>query len=143
MKITQLSIFLENKGGRLCEVISLLGDNNINIRALTIAESENYGILRVVADKPDEALAAVKKAGFAANITDIVAVEIEDLPGGLAKLLKVLKENKINVEYMYSFVERSSDKALMVFRFENIDEATAVIKQSGFNIIGRKGIPGL
>ncbi|HPS20786.1 MAG TPA: hypothetical protein PKY78_07365, partial [Candidatus Omnitrophota bacterium] len=85
MKITQISVFLENKSGRLYDAVSLLGKKKINIRALTIAESEDYGILRLVVDKPALAAESLKKDGFVANITDIVAVEIADTPGGLAK----------------------------------------------------------
>jgi len=131
MKINQISIFIENTKGRLAEVCSILGENNINIRALTIAETPEFGILRVVLDKPEEAKEILKKNGFIATSADIVAVEVSDEPGGLAKALKVLAENNINVEYMYGFIEKATDKALMVFKFENIDKAIEVLNING------------
>ncbi|GAB1402380.1 ACT domain-containing protein [Elusimicrobiota bacterium] len=143
MKINQISIFIENTKGRLAEVCSILGENNINIRALTIAESPEFGILRVVLDKPEEAKEILKKNGFIATSADIVAVEVSDDPGGLAKALKVLADNNINVQYMYGFVEKATDKALMVFKFENIDKAIDVLKSKGINVVDKKTALGL
>jgi hypothetical protein len=143
MKLTQISVFLENRKGRLYDVCSLLGKNKINIRALTIAETEKFGVLRIVVDKPDKAIQVLKKNNFVANLTDIVAVEVEDRPGGLAAILKVLSLNKINLEYMYGFVEKSSDKALLVFRFDDPDKAIAVFKKNKIKVIGRKDIKEL
>ena len=127
MKITQVSVFLENKKGRLLEVCSLLGKNNINIRALNVAESEGFGVLRIVVDRPQEAVELLKKNNLVANLTDVVAVEVEDKPGGLAKVLEVLRKNNINIEYMYGFMEKQSDNALMVFRFEEPEKAAKVL----------------
>lgn len=107
MRVTQISVFLENKKGRLFEVCSLLGKNSINIMALTIAETENFGVLRIVVNKPEEAIKLLKDNGFAANLTDVVIVEVEDKPGGLAKVLKVLSDNNINIEYMHAFIKRN------------------------------------
>jgi hypothetical protein len=143
MKLTQISIFLENRKGRLYEVCSLLGKNKINIRALTIAETEKFGILRIVVDKPDVAVRVLKQNGFVANLTDIVAVEVEDRPGGLAGILKILYQNDINLGYMYGFVEKATDKALLVFRFDAPDKAIAVLKRHKLKVIGRKEIKNL
>lgn len=143
MKITQISIFLENRKGRLFDVCAMLGKNKINIRALNIAETEEFGILRIVVDKPAEAVKALKENGFVAHLTDIVAVEVADQPGGLADILKILTENDLNVEYMYGFVERSEDKAMLVFRFDDPDKAIAVLQQHKIKIIGSKDIGGL
>jgi hypothetical protein len=143
MKITQLSVFLENRKGRLFDVCLLLGKNDINIRALTVAESEEFGILRIVVDKPDDAAALLKKNGFIASLTDIVAVEVDDEPGGLTKILKVLAAKNINVEYMYGFVERSSQKAILVFRFEDPDAAIVLLRENKINIVGKKDIGDL
>jgi hypothetical protein len=143
MKITQLSVFLENRKGRLYDVCLLLGKNNINIRALTVAENEEFGILRIVVDKPDDAAALLKKNGFIANLTDIVAVEVDDEPSGLARILKVLAAKNINIEYMYGFVEKSSNKAILVFRFEDPDAAIALLKESKINIVGKKDMGDL
>ena len=140
MKIKQLSVFLENRAGRLLELCDLLGKNKINIKAITIAESPEFGIARLVVDKSDEAIKLLKINSFTANITDIVAVEIEDNPGGLAGVLKVLNKAGVNIEYMYGFVEKSKDKALMVFRFEDPDHAIEVLKKNGLGIVGSKDI---
>lgn len=135
MKITQISIFLENRKGRLYDVCSLLGDNGINIRALTIAETENFGVLRIVTSDAEKAVKALKENGFAANITDVVIVEVEDRPGGLAKVLKTLNDNKINIEYMHAFMTKHGDNSYMVFRFDDPDSAIKVLKENRINII--------
>ncbi len=143
MKLTQISVFLENKRGRLHEVCALLGKNRINIRALNVAESEDFGILRMLVDNPRDAAVQLKKNGFVSSFTDIVAVEVGDKPGGLAALLKAIDDNGLNVEYMYGFVEKASDKALMVFRFDEPDKAVTLLKKNGVTLVGKDGIGGL
>jgi len=143
MKLTQISVFLENRKGRLYEVCSLLGKTGINIRALTIAETESFGVLRIVVDKSDLAIKTLKANGFVANLTDVIAVEVGDKPGGLAAILKVFSDNDINVEYMYGFVEKFSDNALLVFRFEDTDKASKILADKGLKIVTRKEIEGL
>jgi len=140
MKIKQISIFLENRKGRLYDVCSLLGQKGVNIRALNVAETESFGILRIVVDKPDVALDALKQADITARITDVVAVEVEDKPGGLANILKVLADEAVNIEYMYGFVEKSSDKALMVFRFDDVDKAAAILKKHNIKVVGAQEV---
>jgi len=140
MKLTQISVFLENRKGRLFDVTSLLGNHGINIRALTIAESPEFGILRMVVDRPKDAVDILKRKGFIAKLTDIVAVEVDDRPGGLARVLHALYNNSINVEYMYGFVEKFSDSALLVFRFDSPDKAIAVLKKNKINIVGTKNL---
>ena len=143
MKIIQLSVFLENKKGRLYELTRVLGQAEINIKALTIAESEDFGVLRMVVDKPEEALELLKGEGFTASITDIVAVEVPDRPGGLSAVLKVLDEEGVNVEYMYVFVEKKQDKAVVVSRFDDPDRAIALLIKNNVRVLGRKDIDGL
>jgi hypothetical protein len=143
MKITQISVFLENKKGRLLQVCSLLGKSGINIRALNVAESEGFGVLRIVADKPQEAVKVLKQNDFIANLTDIVAVEIEDRPGGLARVLSVLDEHNINIEYMYGFAEKSSNNAMMVFRFDDPEKAAKVLVQNGIRVIKQAEIENI
>ena len=143
MKITQISVFLENRKGRLYEVCSLLGDNKINIRALTIAETESFGVLRIVVDKSDEAVKLLKDNGFVANLTHVVAVEVGDKPGGLASVLKVFADNNVNIEYMYGFVEKFSDKALLVFRFADTDLAQQILAKNDIKVVTEKEIEGL
>ena len=116
------------------QVCDVLGKNNINIRALTVAETESFGVLRVVVDKPAEAMDVLKKNRFTANITDVVVVEVQDKPGGLADILGVLDENKINVEYMYAFLEKAADKAMVVFRFEHPEKAVKVLTDNNITI---------
>lgn len=143
MKITQISVFLENRKGRLYDVCSLLGANRVNIRALTIAETESFGVLRIVVDKCDAAVKLLRDNGFVANFTDVVAVEVPDNPGGLAAVLKIFADNDVNVEYMYGFVEKHSDKALLVFRFEDTDTAQQVLARHSISIVTRQEIEGL
>jgi len=142
MKMKQISVFLENREGRLYDVCNILGENSISIRALTIAESADFGVLRMFVDKPDEALNKLKEAGFSASFSDVVIVEVEDNPGGLAKILKTLVTNKVNIEYMYAFVEKIKDKALLVFRFEDIDSAIRVLRDNNIGILSEdiKGV---
>lgn len=143
MKLTQISVFLENRKGRLYEVCSMLGSAGINIRALTIAETETFGVLRIIVDKPEKALELFHKNHVTANQTEVVAVEVEDRPGGLANILKSLSEHNVNVEYMYGFIEKFTDKALLVFRFDDPEKAAKVLATCGITIVTSKEIQGL
>jgi hypothetical protein len=140
MKIKQISIFLENRKGRLYDVCSLLGKNDINIRALNVAETESFGILRIVVNKPDAAIKVFKDADIVAKITDVIAIEVDDRPGGLADILKVLADEDVNIEYMYGFVEKSSDRALMVFRFDDVDKAATILKKHNIRIVTEQSV---
>lgn len=141
--IKQVSIFIENTKGRLAQVCGLLGDNKINIKALTIAESPEFGILRVVLDDTETAKKILKENGFIATIASVVAVEVSDTPGGLAKALKILADNDINLEYMYGFVEKASEQALMVLKFDNIDKAMEVLQKNNISVVEEKVALGL
>jgi hypothetical protein len=143
MKITQISVFLENRKGRLYDVCSLLGQNDINIRALTIAETESFGVLRIVVDKSDLAIKLLRDNHFVANFTEVVAIEVPDKPGGLASILKVFADNDVNIEYMYGFVEKFSDKALLVMRFEDTDFAQQILAKHNIHVVAEKDIQGL
>jgi len=107
MKITQISVFIENKSGRLYEICDLLGRNNLNIRALSLADTSDFGILRLIMSDPEKAYRLLKENEFTVGKTDVIAVEVPDVPGGLASVLKVLSDNNVNVEYMYAFVEKA------------------------------------
>lgn len=135
MKVEQISVFLENKSGRLAEVARALGDAGVNIRALSIADSSDFGILRIIVNDNDKALEVLKKKEFTVSKTEVVAVEVPDRPGGLAWVLDLLEKRSINVEYMYAFVERSSDNALIVFRFDEMDSAIQVLSSNGVTIL--------
>lgn len=142
MKISQISLFLENSKGRLYKVMKVLGEAGVDIKALTVAENENFGVLRMVVDNPELALDTLKKEEFVANISEIVAVEVSDSPGGLAAILKIFNDEDINVEYLYAFVEKKVDKAIVVFRFDDSDRAIDVLKKNNINVLGQKDIKG-
>ncbi len=135
MRVEQLSVFLENKAGRLAEVTSILAEANINIRALSLADTSDFGVLRLIVDNNQKAVDTLKNRGFTIGKTDVVAVEVEDRPGGLHKILEILNASKINVEYMYAFVPSSGDKAVMIFRFDAIDEAVKRLTENDVHVI--------
>lgn len=135
MKVQQISVFLENKSGRLAQLTEILGNNGINIRALSIADTSDFGILRLIVSDPLKANTVLKNAGFTVSITDVIAVEVKDEPGGLAVVLKILESAKINIEYLYAFLEKSSNDALVVFRVEQIDDAIQLLAKSGINLL--------
>ena len=135
MKVEQLAVFLENKSGRLAAITKILSDNGINIRALSVADTADFGILRVIVDQTDKAKQVLKDAGFTVGLTDVVAVEVEDRPGGLSDVLAVLTRVEINVEYMYAFVEKSSQNAVIIFRFDDADTAIEVLRNAGTRIL--------
>lgn len=136
MKVKQISIFLENKSGRLAQVTTVLGENGINIRALSIADTTDFGILRLIVNNPDKAYQVLKEAGFTVSTTDVIAVEVTDEPGGLSKALQTLEGAGINIEYLYAFVQKASSAALVVFRVEQLDEAVRVLQETGTRILG-------
>ena len=135
MKVEQISIFIENKSGRLAEITRILGDAGINIRALSLADTSDFGILRLIVDDVDTAKAVLKDKGFTVSKTEVVAVEVPDRPGGLSSLLQTLDANQINVEYMYAFVERCGGNAVIIFRFDETDKAIDTLKGSSFTIL--------
>lgn len=135
MIIKQLSIFLENKSGRICEIAELLGNAGINIRALSLADAADFGVMRVITDRLDEALRCLKDNQIATSLTSVVAVEIPDRPGGLAQAMKVLAASGLNVEYMYSIPEKKHDNAIMIMRIENIEAAVNSLRENGLKIL--------
>lgn len=135
MKVEQISIFIENKSGRLAEVTRLLGESEVSISALSLADTSDFGILRLLVDKTDVALATLKAGGFTVNKTEVVAVEVPDQPGGLSKILQALDEEQINVEYMYAYVERNAGNAVIIFRFDEPDNAILTLQNKGINIL--------
>ncbi|HHU32166.1 MAG: ACT domain-containing protein [Zhaonellaceae bacterium] len=135
MKVKQISVFLENKTGRLAAVTNALGSNQINIRALSIADTSDFGILRLIVDQPDKAYEILKAKDFTVSVTDVIGVEMPDQPGGLAKVLSELEEAKINIEYLYAFLGRGERGALVVFRVEDIDSAIEKLAKSGLNVL--------
>lgn len=128
MKVKQISVFLENKSGRLAQVTRILGDNLINIRALSIADTTDFGILRLIVDQPEEANRILRAEGFMVSETAVIAVEVPDRPGGLADILATLGLAGINIEYLYAFIGQSSSKAQVIFRVDDCDKAIDVLQ---------------
>jgi len=143
MKVEQISIFIENKTGRLADVSGVLGDAGVNIRALSLADTSDFGILRLIVDKIDDAKSILKEKGFTVSKTEVIAVEVPDRPKGLHGILEVLDNAKVNVEYMYAFVERSGDNAVIIFRFDDVDAAINVLQKNQVKIIEGKSIYGI
>lgn len=143
MNVTQLSIFLENRSGRLAEVTEILGRNAVNIRALSLADTSDFGILRVIVNDPDKAAGILKKEGFTVSETEVMAVEVEDRPGGLAGVLKILSTESINVEYMYAFLEKRTENALIIFRIEEIGRTEAILRKHGIRLLSGKDLYNL
>jgi hypothetical protein len=134
MRVEQISVFLENKAGRLAEVTRILGEAGINIRALSLADTTDFGILRLIVDQFDQAQKVLKDKGFTVGKTDVVAIEVPDRPGGLGSVLAVLATADINVEYMYAFVQHSGKNAVIIFRFDNLEEAIQLLEKQGVHI---------
>jgi hypothetical protein len=143
MKVQQISVFLENRAGRLSAVINLIAKANINIRALSLADTNDFGILRLIVDKPEEAERLLRENRFTLNVTDVVAIEIPDRPGGLGHVLGILQQASVNVEYMYAFVEKNADKAVVVFRFDNLDRVLQLLGTDGLKILTRDEVLAL
>jgi hypothetical protein len=135
MKIKQLSLFIENKSGALNQVCQVLKKNSINISTLSLADTEQFGIMRLLIHDWENAKTVLEKDGFVVNVTEVLALPVDDRPGGLADLLEVLDKNGINVEYMYAFTYGKSGQAIMVFRFEDPDKALEVLAKENIDVI--------
>lgn len=135
MLVKQISIFLENKSGRLAEVTKVLGENDIDIRALSIADTTNFGVLRLIVNKPEEAERILKENLFTVNCTNVIAIGVPDKPGGLAIALEILDKESIGIEYMYAFVNKAGDDALVILRVEDPDKAIKALVDNGVNVL--------
>ncbi|NWF98161.1 MAG: ACT domain-containing protein [Nitrospirae bacterium] len=143
MDVEQLSIFIENKSGRLAEVTGILSNAGINIRALYLADTADFGILRLIVNDTEKAKNVLRFNGFTVEKTKVVAIEVPDRPGGLSGILNIIKDEGINVEYMYAFVEKSGENAIVIFRFDDTEKAVNVLKKSGVKIIQGEEISSL
>jgi hypothetical protein len=137
MVIQQISIFLENKSGRLADVTRAMADAGINLRAISIADTADFGILRVIVDKPEKALEALAKAGYTTRTTDVLALEIQDVPGALSKVMGVFKDTGVNIEYLYASLEKSGNKAIVVFKVEDVEHGLKIVRDHGLSVIGK------
>ncbi len=135
MQVEQIAVFLENKSGRLAEITSILADNDINIRALSVADTADFGILRLIVNKVEEAQAVLKKGGFTVSKTSVVAVAVPDRVGGLASVLRAVTEGGYNVEYMYAYAHRADGSAVMIFRFDDMVNAMTMLQKKGFALV--------
>ncbi len=135
MKIKQLSIFLQNRMGSLSKPLEILSANDINIRAMCMADTSEFGILRLVVDNPLKGKEVLEKNNFLVKITDIIGVEMFDAPGGLTDVLKVIKDNEIDLEYLYGFTHAKVNKAILLLHTENIDELISVLEANNIIIV--------
>ncbi len=143
MHAEQISVFLENKAGRLCEVTGVLAEAQVNIRALALADTSDFGVLRLIVDDTEKAKTALKTAGFTVGKTEVLAVEVPDRPGGLHEILDLLQSAGINVEYMYAFVNVTGENAVMIFRFDETEKAITTLQEKGFRILDGKKVYSL
>jgi hypothetical protein len=135
MRVEQIAVFLENKCGRLAEITRVLAEKNINIRALSVADTADFGILRLIVDQVDAAKKVLKENGFTVGKTNVIAVEVPDRTGGLASVLKTAETEGLNVEYMYAFVNKTGDNAVLIFRFDDMDKAITALQKAEFTIL--------
>ncbi len=135
MKIQQLSLFLENKPGHLRAICQTLADAGINIVTLSLADTQQFGILRLIIDEWRRAKQILESNGFVVAVNEVVATEVEDRPGGMAEILDVIQSAGVNIEYMYAFTFRRGNKAVLVFRFDNPDKAVAELQAKGKNVL--------
>ena len=135
MQIKQLSVFIENKPGRLADITEVLSNHNIDIRAISVADTSDFGILRIIVDKPDEAVAVLKEAGMTVSLSKVIAVGIGDITGEFSRAIRILADAKIGVEYVYAFVSRDKGKAYVIIRADDGNKAAEVLSQNGVEIL--------
>ena len=135
MKIKQLSIFLQNRMGSLSKPLEVLSDADVNIRAMCMADTSEFGILRLVVDNPEKGKDALEENGFLVKITEIIGVEMNDTPGGLTIVLKVIKDNEIDLEYLYAFTHEKEGKAILLLHSDDIDRLISVLKDSDITVV--------
>jgi hypothetical protein len=138
--IKQISIFVENKPGRMAGVAKALGDAGVNIRALTIAEAGDFGVVRMVVDDMERGYTALREKGFMVSETDVLAVEIKDVPGGLYEIVNSLGMNNVNVEYAYAFVTAKAERAMLILRVDDVKRAAEVLSEAGVRVATRAEI---
>ncbi|WP_461463052.1 ACT domain-containing protein [Methanobrevibacter sp.] len=142
-KIKQLSIFLTNQKGKLYNVLNILAENNINIRALSLTDTSEFGILRLIVDDPDKGQEILEKNNYTIKISSAIGVELNDVPGGLSSVLKVLNDNNINLDYLYAFTHENSDKAILFLSTHDLDLLINVLKDKSIKIVPSEEIYSL
>ncbi len=140
MKVKQLSIFLENRKGRMKKALDVLQKGGVNIRALSIADTSDFGILRLIVPDPEKTKKLLEDNNFIVKVGQVIAVRMEDEPGSLGKILGILDDNNINLEYLYAFVEEKENRAIVLLHPENIDDGINVLKEGGVELISSNEI---
>ena len=135
MKVKQISVFLENKNGRLSEVTRILSEAKISLRAVSIADTADFGILRLIVEEPDRCVQLLQENSFTARVTEVIGVCINDKPGALHDVLQIFEDNSVNIEYLYSTMMLMEDKVVIMFKVEDIDHGLNIIKQNGMEAI--------
>ena len=138
--IKQISVFVENKKGRLARITEVFGQGGIDLVALSIADTTNFGIMRCIVNDPEKAIALLKANGFTASTTEVIVAEVVDKPGGLSSVLNLLDSADISVEYLYSFVRTPNENALILFRVEDVAAAVAALKKGGVKLLSEQDI---
>lgn len=135
MTVEQISVFVENRSGQLGDVAHALRDAGVNIRAMSLSDTADFGVLRLMADDTAKARDVLQRKGFTVGTTPVVAVEVPDRPGGLADILEIMATRRINVEYLYAYTQRDSSRATLVFRFDRNAEALAALREEGCKVL--------
>ncbi len=135
MKTNQISVFIENRSGRVAKITTALGNAGINIRALSLADTSDFGILRLIVSDTAKAKETLKDHGFTVRVSEVIAVAIPDIPGALGNLLSLMGHSGLNVEYMYAFIEKNMDQAVIIFRFDDIDKAMDALIENDVTVI--------
>ena len=143
MKVRQLSVFVENHPGRLAAVAKTLGSAGINIMAMTIAETREFGVVRMIVADWEKGMSVLKGAGFTVTTTDILVIEVLNRPGALAKVLEAFALKGLNIEYMYAFVAKREDTAILVFRFDDMDKAVSALKGTEVKVLTNEEVVSL
>ena len=138
--IQQISLFVENKPGRMARVAKTLSDAGVNIRALTVAEAGDFGVIRMVVDSPEKGYQVLRESGFTVSETDVLAVEMKDIPGGLYEIMNVLGGNEINVDYAYAFVTTKAERAMLIIRVDDLEKAKVVLSGAGMKLATKEEI---
>jgi hypothetical protein len=142
-EIKQISLFVENKPGRMAKVSKGLSDAGVNIRAMTIAEAGDFGVIRMVVDNPEKGYKVLHDSGFTVSATDVLAVEMKDTPGGLYNIVDTLGVNKINVDYAYAFVTAKAERAMLIMRVDDLPKAKLVLGDKGVKIVTKEELQGI
>ena len=135
MKVKQISVFLENTTGRLAEVTKTIADAGINLRAISIADTADFGILRMIVDKPDQGMQVLKDAEFTAKLTDVIGIVLNDKPGGLLTAMEIFNRDGVNIEYLYSSLINENDSVVIIFKVEDIEHGLEIVQKAGLEAI--------